>query len=163
VTLVFSHVEHYQEHEPPNQPLQQTGPLDLLGTFVAHTGPAAELGRSAAESQGAGAGVRRLRLLHGYHDALVREVRYRDGEDVLLDVDLCGCCNPSPGTAVLALLGVRNFAAVRAALEAARAANAGRGRVDELVGVGRPAGRGYLLDLMAAGPLVVDARSLHEA
>jgi hypothetical protein len=107
--------------------------------------------------------MKRLKLQHGYHDALILAVRYRDDEDVILEVGLCNCCNPSTGPATLSLLSLRNFAEVRAALEAARQANAGRGYVDEIVAVGRANGRGYQLDLMTAGPVRVDARGLHEA
>ena len=82
---------------------------------------------------------------------------------MILEVGLCGCCNPSTGAATLSLLGLRNFGEVRAALESARQANAGRGYVDEIVAVGRADGRGYQFGLMTAGPVCVEARGLHEA
>jgi len=107
--------------------------------------------------------MKRLKLKHGYHDALIRAIRYRDNEDVVLDVGRCGCSNPSPGFATLSLLGLRNFAEVQAALEAARRANAARGYVDEIVGIVRDDGRGYLLDLHTAGAVRADARGLYEA
>lgn len=106
--------------------------------------------------------MKRLKLNHGYHDALIRAIRY-DDEDVIIDIDLCSCCNPSPGPATLSFLGLRNLAEVRAALEAARQANAERGYVDEIIGIMRDDERGVLLDLMTAGSVHVDARGLHEA
>jgi hypothetical protein len=109
------------------------------------------------------ADMKRLKLTHGYHDALVRAIRYRDNADVILDVDLCSCCNPSLGRATLSFLGLRNFAGVHAALEAARHANAKRDYIDEIVGIVRHEGRGYVLNLMTAGAMHADARGLHEA
>jgi hypothetical protein len=107
--------------------------------------------------------MKRLKLKHGYHDARIREIRYHDNVDVVLDVDLCGCCNPSPGFATLSLLGLRNFAEVQALLEAARHTNAQRGYIDEIVTIGRAEGRGYLLNLTTAGAVHADARGFHEA
>jgi hypothetical protein len=106
--------------------------------------------------------MRRLKLEHGYHDALIRAIRYGDGPDVVIDVDLCSCCNPSAVSATLSLLGVRNFAEVQAALESARQVNVERGYVDEIVGIVRGGKRGFLLDLVTAGSVRVDARGLHE-
>jgi hypothetical protein len=63
--------------------------------------------------------MKQLKLQHGYHDALIRGVSYRDDEDVVLEVGLCSCCNPSTCAATLSLLGLRNSAEVLAALEAA--------------------------------------------
>jgi hypothetical protein len=82
--------------------------------------------------------MKRLKLTHGYHDALVRAVRYRDEADVILDVDLCSCCNPWQ-------------------------ANTERPYIDEIIGIFRHEGRGYVLDLMTAGGVHADARGLHEA
>jgi hypothetical protein len=107
--------------------------------------------------------MKRLKLKHAYHDALIRSIRYRDNEDVAFDIDLCNCCNPSPATVTLTLLGVQNFAEMQAALEAARQRNAERGYIDGIVGIVRGNERGVLLDLMVAGVLHVDARGLHEA
>jgi hypothetical protein len=106
--------------------------------------------------------MRRLKLKHGYHDALIRAVRYRDNEDVAIDIDLCNCCKPLPGTVTLTFLGVRNFAELQAVLERARQGNAERGYIDEIVGIVRGDERGFLLDLMLGGAVHVDARGLHE-
>lgn len=107
--------------------------------------------------------MRRLKLKHGYHDARVTAVRYL-GDDIELTVRLCSCCNPSPGgTAVLSLLGVRNFDDVKAALESVRDANASRGYVAEIVGIVRHPARGYHLGLGESPGLWVDAKGLHEA
>jgi hypothetical protein len=107
--------------------------------------------------------MKRLNLQHGYHDALIKAIRYRDSEDVVIDIDLCSCCNPSPGLATLSFLGVRNFAEVLAALEHAKQANAIRRNIDEIVVVARDDQRGYKVFLSAAGAVKVDARGLHEA
>lgn len=107
--------------------------------------------------------MKRLKLKHGYHDAVIRVIRYHDNEDVAIEVDLCSCCNPSAGPATLSPVGLRNFADVKAALERSRQANAGRGYVDEIVAVMRHDKRGYQFDLATAGPVHVDARGLHEA
>src|SRR5262249_14351854 len=106
--------------------------------------------------------MKRLKLQHEYHDARITAIRYRDTTDVILEIDLCGCCNPSPGSATLSFLGLRNFQEVQQALERAREANAGRGSIDEIVAIVREE-RGYLLDLATVGGVRVDARGLHEA
>jgi hypothetical protein len=51
---------------------------------------------------------------------------------------------------------------VQAALESARQVNVERGYVDEIVGIVRGGKRGFLLDLVTAGSVRVDARGLHE-
>jgi hypothetical protein len=107
--------------------------------------------------------MKRLKLKNGYHDALIRSVRYVGNSDIMLDVDLCSCCNISPGRATICLLGVRNFADIKTALESARVTNANRGYVDEICAVLRAEERGYLLGLMTAGELRIDARGLQEA
>jgi hypothetical protein len=107
--------------------------------------------------------MKRPKLKHSYHDAIIKAVRYRGDADVLLEIDLCTCCNASAGPATLCLLGLRNFAAVHEALESAHKQNAERGYVDEIVGVFRDQERGYLFDLITAGTVRVDARGLDEA
>jgi hypothetical protein len=107
--------------------------------------------------------MKHLKLKHGYHDGIIRAIRYRNGTDVALDIDLCSCCNPSPDPAALSLLGLRNFPDVQRPLESARQANAERGFIDEIVDILRDDERGYLFDLMTAGEIRVDARGLHEA
>jgi hypothetical protein len=107
--------------------------------------------------------MKRLHLKHGYHDGLIRAIRYRGDADVVFEIDLCSCCNPSPGSATLSLLGLRNFAEVQELLESARQANAGRGYIDEIIAIVREAERGYRLNLATAGAVCVDARGLHEA
>lgn len=107
--------------------------------------------------------MKRLKLQHGYHDALIKAIRYRDNADVMLEVGLCSCCNPSTGRVTLSLLGLRNSAEVHGALEAARQANAERDSIDEIVSIVRHDERGYLLSLMTAGAVHVDARGLYEA
>jgi len=106
--------------------------------------------------------MRRLKLKNGYHDSLIRAIRYIDETDIMLDVDLCSCCNVSPGRATLCLNGVRNFADVRQALESARVKNTKRDYIDEIYAVLRADERGYLLGLMTAGQVRVDAQALHE-
>lgn len=106
--------------------------------------------------------MKRLKLKNGYHDSLVRAIRYIGETDIMLDVDLCSCCNVSPGRATLCLNGVRNYAKVRQALESARAKNTKRGYIDEIYAVLRADDRGYLLGLMTAGQVRVDAQTLHE-
>jgi hypothetical protein len=107
--------------------------------------------------------MKRLKLKHSYHDAVIRAICYCNNADVLLDVDLCSCCNPSPGPATLSLLDLRNFAEVQQLLESAREANVGRGYLDEIIGIVREGKQGYLLDLATVGEVRVDARGLHEA
>jgi hypothetical protein len=107
--------------------------------------------------------MKRLKLNHGYHDALIRAIRYRDNADVVLEIDLCSCCNPSPGSATLSFFGLRNFAELQEVLESSRQANAERGYIDEIVAIGRDDERGYQLELVSAGAVRVDARGLHEA
>lgn len=107
--------------------------------------------------------MKRLTLKHAYHDALILEVRYPNGEDVVLEIDLCGVVNPSAGVATLHFLGVRNFEAVRDGFEAARRVNAARPGIDEIIAVGRSEDRGYLLDLAMAGAVRIDARGLVES
>ena len=107
--------------------------------------------------------MRRLKLRHGYHDAIIRSVEYREDEDIILTVDLCGCCNPSPGQATLTFRGIRNFEKVRSTLEAAREENKARGYLDEIIGIVRNDVRGYLLDLATARDITVDAKNLLES
>jgi hypothetical protein len=104
----------------------------------------------------------RLKLKNHYHDAIIRKVRSSDPTDILLDVDLCGCCNASPGHATLSFLGLRNLISVQQALELARHANGERGYVDEIIGIGRAPQRGYVFDLMMAGNVYVDAQGIQE-
>ena len=105
---------------------------------------------------------KRLKLKHGYHDAMVSAIRY-ENRDVILDVDLCSCCNPSAGPATISFLGVRNFQTVQDALETARRINIGRKYIDEIVGIVRSEDRGMLLDLQTAGGVRVDAQGVLEA
>ncbi len=105
----------------------------------------------------------RVKLKHNYHDALIRSVRYEDESNVMVDVDLCGSCNGSPGPATICVTGVRNFAVVRGLLDSAKASNASKGSVDEIIAVLRAEKRGYLIHLMTAGAVYFDARDLHEA
>jgi hypothetical protein len=107
--------------------------------------------------------MKRLKPKNGYHDSLIRAIRYADETDIMLDVDLCSCCNVCPGRATLCLNGVRNFAAVRDALESSRTSNARHGYIDEIYAVLRAKERGYVLGLGTAGEIVVDAQRLHEA
>jgi len=108
--------------------------------------------------------MRRLKLKHGYHDALVTAVRYPDDSDVVLDVILCGCCNPTPGIpSTLWFIGVRNAAEVRRALEAARELNASKPYVAEIVGIVRGDDARFLVDLGEAGSVRIDAKGLHES
>jgi hypothetical protein len=104
----------------------------------------------------------RLKLKHGYHDARVSAVGYR-GRDVVLDVELCGCCNDSPGPASITFLDVRNVEAVRDALELARRTNNRNPYVDVLVGIIRGDDRAFLLDLETAGGVRVEARGFIES
>src|SRR5215213_1805923 len=104
----------------------------------------------------------RLKLKHGYHDAMVSAIRYQD-RDVILDVVLCSCCNELPGPATISFLRVRNFETVRDALESARGANRGRRFIDEIIGMIRNEDRTILLDLQTAGGVRVDARHISEA
>jgi hypothetical protein len=104
-----------------------------------------------------------MTLQHGYHDAMVREIKYRDDESVIFEVDLCGCCNPSSGTATLSFHGIRNFEEVKEKLEFARKWKRGDGYLDEIVGILRERGRGYLIDMMTVGAVIIDARGIHEA
>ncbi len=90
--------------------------------------------------------MKRLKLMHVYHDAVIREIRYRDNTDVIIDVELCGCCNPTVGPVSLMFLGLRNFTEVKHALESTRMMNAGRACIDEVIGILRHEVRGYLLD-----------------
>jgi hypothetical protein len=106
--------------------------------------------------------MKRLKLKNGYHDSLIRAVRYVRDADIMLDVDLCSCCNVAAGRATICLNGVRNFAAVRDALESARLKNANQEYIDEIYGILRAEDRGYLLGLMTAGEVRVDAQCLHE-
>jgi len=106
--------------------------------------------------------MRRLKLKNGYHDALIRAIRYSDESDLMLDVDLCSCCNTFAGRATLCLNGIRNFAEVQQALESARVANAKRGHIDEIYAVLRADEHGYLLGLMTTGAVWIDAMVLHE-
>jgi hypothetical protein len=106
--------------------------------------------------------MKRLKLKNGYHDSLIRAIQYVGESDIMLDVDLCSCCNVSPGRATLCLNGVRNFAAVREALEIARNKNARHGYIDEIAFIRRAEKRGYLLVLHTGGEVLVDAQDLHE-
>ena len=106
--------------------------------------------------------MKRLHLKNGYHDALIRQVRYSGEEDIHLDVDLCVCCNICPGRATICLYGVRNFAKVQEYLEAARVKNAKHNYIDEIWIITRATPRGYTFGLMTAGDLFVDAQTLHE-
>ncbi len=107
--------------------------------------------------------MKQVKLKHSYHDARIKAIRYCDDRDVVLDVHLCSCCNPSQGPATLSFLGLRNFAQMQAALEIARQANAGHDSIDEIIGILRDDERGYILDLATAGSLHLDPRGLHEA
>src|SRR4051812_39401987 len=100
--------------------------------------------------------MKRLKLQHGYHDALIRAVRYVDESDIMLDVDLCSCCNSSRGRTTVCLLGVRNFRDVQKALEQVRITNARRDYIDEIYAIRRASARDYLLCLQTAGELYVD-------
>lgn len=104
---------------------------------------------------------KRLKLKHGYHDAMVSAIRY-ESRDVILDVELCSCCNPSTGPATISFLGVRNFQTVQDALETARKINSGRKYIDEIIGIIRSEDRGILLDLQTAGGVRVDAQGILE-
>src|SRR4051812_6773837 len=105
---------------------------------------------------------KRLKLKHGYHDAMVSAIRYQD-RDVILGVDLCSCCNLSPGPVTISFLGVRNFEVVQDALESARRKNSGRTYIDEIIGIIRSEDRGFLVDLQTAGGVRVDAHGIVEA
>lgn len=107
--------------------------------------------------------MKRLPLKHSYHDAQIRELRYQNGEDVILVVDLCGVVNPSAGVATLHFLGVRNFQEVRDQLEAARRTSLDRPAIDEIIALARSDDRGFLLDLAAAGGVAIDARGIVES
>src|SRR5918993_5836653 len=104
---------------------------------------------------------KRLKLKHGYHDAMVSAIRYQN-RDVILDVNLCSCCNASAGPATISFLSVRNFETVRNALESARRENTGRKYIDEIIGIIRSEDRGILLDLQTAGGVRVDAQGIFE-
>jgi hypothetical protein len=107
--------------------------------------------------------MKRLPLKHSYHDALIQQVRYQNGEDVILVVDLCGDMNPSAGVATLHFLGVRNFQEVRDQLEATRQTSLDRPAIDEIIGIRRSDDRGILLDLQTAGEVVIDSRGIMES
>jgi hypothetical protein len=109
--------------------------------------------------------LRKLKLKHGYHDALVQSVQFQEDDDVLIAVDLCGCCNPTPGGhATLTFCGVRNFDQVHLALEAARQENQGKGYIDEIVNIFRDdQTRGYLVVFTTAGDLTFDAKGVVES
>ena len=107
--------------------------------------------------------MKRIKLKNGYHDARIREVRFIDDCDIMLDVDLCSCCNASPGPATLCFLGIRNYSAVKDELETARAKNAKRGYIDEIIAILRADNRGFIIGLDSAGDLWVDAKGLTEA
>jgi hypothetical protein len=115
------------------------------------------------KGNGSAAQMKALKLNHRYHDALIRAIRYRDEEDVVFEIDLCSCCNLSPGSAILSFLGLRNFVDVHELLESARKKNTAKAYVDEIIGISRDDKRGYLLDLSTAGAVRLDARGLHEA
>jgi hypothetical protein len=101
--------------------------------------------------------IKRPKLNHHYHDAIIFSVEYRGKEDIVFHVSLCSCGNPSPGPATLSFLGVRNLEDVRSALEDSRRKNCPLNRVDEIIGIGRTSPRGYILDLATAGSLHIDA------
>jgi len=106
----------------------------------------------------------KLKLKHGYHDGLVRSVRYRGGEEIVMTVELCGCCTSgSGGQATLTFCGVRNFDEVRAALEAARQENQRKGFIDDIAGIFRDDVRGIAVHFTTAGYLTIDARGVVES
>ncbi len=107
--------------------------------------------------------MKRLPLKHSYHDGLIRELRYQNGEDIILVVDLCDARNRSAGVATLHFLGVRNFREVRDQLEATRRTSLDRPAIDEVIGLARSDDRGFLLDLAAAGEVAIDSRGLMES
>ena len=106
--------------------------------------------------------MRRLRLQHNYHDGIVRAVEYSNTEDISLEVDLNAIGNPGGSRVHLTFSGVRNFAEVKRALEAARSSNSRRGLVAEIVGIVRHRERGYVLDLGTSDGISVDAKGLLE-
>jgi len=107
--------------------------------------------------------MKRLRLMHNYHDAKITSIEYPGDSAVVIGVELCSYCNGAPGPATLSFHSVRNYAEVKAALESARQTNAERSYLDEIVGIARDDQRGILLDLMTAGAVRIDARGFHEA
>lgn len=116
-----------------------------------------------AHSEKLGVNLKKIKLTHGYHDALIKEIQYRDESDVTLNVDVCSCCNPSPGRYALCFYGVRNFATVQEAIESSRVTNVNKGYIDEIIGIARDDERGFLLDLATAGSVRIDAKGLHES
>lgn len=106
--------------------------------------------------------MKRLKLKHDYHDGVVRAVEYSNSEDIALAVDLCGCGTGGASRVHLTFLGVRNFAEVQKAIEAARLEKSGKGFVAEIVGIVRHEERGYVLDLGTPEGVRVDAKGILE-
>lgn len=105
--------------------------------------------------------MKSLHLKHGYHDAFITRVEYKNDE-IILDIELCSCCNPCPGPATLIFYRVRNFADVRSSLETAREKNESLGYVDEIIGIARDGKMRYLVDLETAGTLLIEAHRIME-
>jgi hypothetical protein len=103
-----------------------------------------------------------IKLVHGYHDAIITSVDYPNDSDVYLNIDTCSCCNPSAGPASLLFISVRNFTKVQAIFQSAQIANGKFSHTDEIIGIRRGKKRGYILDLVTSGSLHVDAKSIIE-
>lgn len=104
----------------------------------------------------------RAKLKRGYHDAKIRSVRYREPDEVRLDVDLCSCRNEGgPGVGTLWFRGVKNFSEVQAKLERSRSLNQAKWYIDEIVGILRESGA-YILDLDTAGAVQLRGATIIE-
>ncbi len=108
--------------------------------------------------------MHRLKLKYNYHDSLIKSVEFKDDQDVILQIDLCGCCGGIYGgeTVHLFFCGVRNIDDVRAAFASMSHSGPGRNYLDEILGVDRDEDRRYTLYLAITGSVTIDAKSIIE-
>ena len=106
----------------------------------------------------------KLKLTYNYHDALIRAVEVKDEQDIVLEIDLCGCCCGihGGGTVHLFFCGVRNIDEVRAAFESMGHVGPVRDYLDKIIGFDRDEDRRYVLYLSINGNVQIDAKSIIE-
>ena len=108
------------------------------------------------------AGARsKLKTRHSYHDAVIRAEFYGAGDDIIFEVELCGCSGSPGATIRLSFYGIQNIGEVRQFIAALSGRAKGQARIAEIIGLAREADRRILIDLDHR-PLYIKAKGFTE-
>ncbi|MHB0936189.1 MAG: hypothetical protein ACYDCO_10160 [Armatimonadota bacterium] len=108
--------------------------------------------------------MKKVPFRYEYHDALIRSFEVKDGQDLVLEIDLCGHYSGLHGGGMVHLFfyEVRNIDEVKEHLTSTSSELGNRKYIDEILGLDKNDKQGYTLYLASSGSLRIDAKRVSE-